>query len=71
MKIASSLRNAFLAYDQAKAGQSFKAQDGIIKDDIDQTLEVMGNIARYGMKKTDEVILNEVLGNREYLKEFD
>lgn len=71
MKIASSLRNAFLAYDQAKAGQSFKAQDGIIKDDIDQTLEVMGNIARYGMKKTDEVILNEVLGNREYLKEFE
>lgn len=71
MKIASSLRNGFLAYDQAMAGRSFHANDGVVKKDIDDTLEVMGNIARYGMKKTDEVILNEVLGNRDYIKEFE
>lgn len=71
MKIASSLRNGFLAYDQAVAGRSFHANDGVVKKDIDDTLEVMGNIARYGMKKTDEVILNEVLGNRDYIKEFE
>lgn len=71
MKIASSLRNGFLAYDQAVAGRSFHANDGVVKKDIDDTLKVMGNIARYGMKKTDEVILNEVLGNRDYIKEFE
>ena len=71
MKIASSLRNGFLAYDQAVAGRSFHANDGVVKEDIDETLKVMGNIARYGMKQTDEVILNEVLGNREYIKEFE
>lgn len=71
MKIASSLRNGFLAYDQAVAGRSFHAKDGVVKEDIDETLEVVGNIARYGMKKTDEVILNEVLGNRDYIKEFE
>lgn len=71
MKIASSLRNGFLAYDQAVAGRSFNANDGVVKEDIDETLEVMGNIARYGMKQTDEVILNEVLGNREYIQEFE
>lgn len=62
MKIASSIRNAWLAYQQAKTGNSFNPGDGIVMDDIDQTIRTVSNIARYGMKSTDEVILNEMIG---------
>ena len=61
MKIASSLRNAFLAYQQAKAGKSFQPGDGIVKDDFEETIHTISVIARDGMKKTDEVILNEMV----------
>lgn len=71
MKIASSLRNAFLAYDQAKFKESFEAGDGIVMNSLEETMESVGRIARYGMKSTDEVILNEMLGNKEYIKEFE
>ena len=71
MKIASSLRNAFLAYNQALSNNSFKAGDGIVKDDIEKTIDTVGHIARYGMKKTDEVVLNEMIENRDYIKDFE
>ncbi|MSS78445.1 serine dehydratase subunit alpha family protein [Anaerococcus sp. WCA-380-WT-2B] len=71
MKIASSLRNAALAYEQAKHYKSFKSGDGIVKDSLDKTIETVANIARYGMKKTDEVVLNEMLDNRDYIKDFE
>ncbi|MDD7305079.1 MAG: L-serine ammonia-lyase, iron-sulfur-dependent, subunit alpha [Peptoniphilaceae bacterium] len=61
MKIASSLKMAFLAYKQAKTNNSFKAGDGIVKDDIDQMIKTVGHIAKYGMKETDRVILNEMI----------
>lgn len=70
MKIASSLRNAFLAYDQAKSNNSFESGDGIVKQDLDKTIETVGRIARYGMKKTDEVILHEMLDQKEYMDDF-
>lgn len=71
MKIASSLRNAFLAYDQAKMGKSFSAGDGIVKPTLEETIKTVSRIARYGMKETDEVILNEMLGNDDYLKNIN
>lgn len=71
MKIASSLRNAALAYEQARADKSFESGDGIVKDTLDETIETVANIARYGMKKTDEVVLNEMLDNRDYIKDFE
>ena len=71
MKIASSLRNAALAYKQAKEDESFDIGDGIVKESLDETIKTVSNIAKYGMKKTDEVVLNEMLGNRDYIKEFE
>lgn len=62
MKIASSLKMAFLAYKQAKTDNSFKPGDGIVKPDIDQMIKTVGHIAKYGMKETDKVILNEMIG---------
>lgn len=70
MKIASSLRNAFLAYEQAKTENSFRSGDGIVKPTLEETIKTVSRIAKYGMKETDEVILNEMLGNEEYLKNY-
>lgn len=61
MKIASSIRNASLAYLQAKSDNSFEVGDGIVKENIDKTIETVGHIAKYGMKTTDEVVLNEMI----------
>ena len=71
MKIASSIRNATLAYQQSKSNNSFDVGDGIVKDNIDKTIDTIGKIAKYGMKKTDEVVLNEMIENYDYLKEFE
>lgn len=60
-KIASSIRNASLAYKQALSNNSFKAGDGIVKENIDDTIESVGIIASEGMKVTDQVVLNQVL----------
>lgn len=63
IKIASSLKMANLAYLQAKTGNSFKEGDGIVKIDVDKMIKTIGNIARKGMKETDRVILNEMIGS--------
>lgn len=70
MKIASSIRNANLAYQQAKSGNSFEVGDGIVKENLDKTIESVGKIARYGIKKTDEVVLSEMIENYDYLEDF-
>ena len=62
IKIASSLKMSFLAYKQAKEGNSFKAGDGIVKDDVDDMIKTVGHIAMDGMRETDEVILREMIG---------
>lgn len=71
MKIASSLRNASLAYIQAKTNNSFRSGDGIVKEDIDKTIETVARIAKYGMKKTDEIVLSEMINNHDYLSDFE
>ena len=71
MKIASSIRNATLAYQQSKSNNSFDVGDGIVKDSIDKTINTVGKIAKYGMKKTDEIVLSEMIENYDYLKEFE
>jgi L-cysteine desulfidase len=58
MKIATAVGTALLAYEQAKSGNSFQADDG-----IDQTIDTVGSIGRDGMKETDIVILRKMLEN--------
>lgn len=60
-KIASSVRNAAISYKQALASQNFEAGDGIVKSNLDETIITVGNIAKCGMKTTDEVVLEEML----------
>lgn len=61
-KIASSLKAANMAYIQAKTDNSFKSGDGIVSLDVDKMIARIGNIAKKGMRETDEVILNEMIG---------
>lgn len=68
MKIASSLHNALISYKQAQAGHSFHPGDGIVHTNVDETIATVGHIAKYGMKTTDVVILNEMIGNRDYMQ---
>lgn len=66
-KIASSLDAAFLGYDMAKNGCYFKAGEGFIEDDIEETIDNMGKIGKYGMKNTDKEIINLMLGHKDYI----
>lgn len=64
-KIASSVRNASLSYMQALANEDFQSGDGIVKSTLDDTIVTVGNIAKSGMKTTDEIVLEEMLRKTE------
>jgi L-cysteine desulfidase len=60
-KIASALEAAILGYELAKTGRAFPGGDGIIKDDIEDTIAAVGRMAHDGMKETDLEILRIML----------
>ncbi|MGI6699058.1 MAG: serine dehydratase subunit alpha family protein [Christensenellales bacterium] len=57
-KIASALADAFLSLDMAKKGLGFKAGDGVVGANVDETVRNFGRIAYEGMVATDQTILN-------------
>lgn len=57
-KIASSVDAALLAFNMSIHNKSFLPGEGIIKDDVEETIKSMGYIGRVGMKMTDTEILN-------------
>ena len=61
-KIASSVGAALLGHQMALEGICFQAGDGIIQDDIEQTIRSIGHVAKNGMKETDLEILKIMLG---------
>ena len=66
-KIASSLDAAFLGYDMAEDDLGFKPGEGFVEDDIEETIDNVGKIGRYGMKNTDKEILHLMLGHKDYI----
>ena len=62
-KIATSISMGFLAYDLAVNGLNFKDGEGLVVDDIEETIARVGRMGREGMRSTDEEILNMMLGN--------
>lgn len=63
-KIASSIDTAILGFMLGqKEGRAFKAGDGLVKDDIEETIKSVGRIGKIGMSSTDLEILNIMLGN--------
>lgn len=66
-KIASSLDAAFLGYDMAKNNLCFQSGEGFVEEDIEETIDNMGKIGRYGMRSTDKEILHLMLGHKDYI----
>lgn len=60
-KIAAALDSALLGHELAMERKYFAGGDGIIKDDIEKTIEGIGTVAAEGMRKTDAVILGVML----------
>lgn len=57
-KIASSVDAALMAFNLSIQNKSFLPGEGIIKDDVEETIKSMGYIGRVGMRATDTEILN-------------
>ena len=57
-KIASAVDAAIMAHYMAMAGQSFQPGEGMVKDDVEKTIESIGRMGRVGMHPTDVEILN-------------
>ena len=57
-KIATSLESAIMAHDLAMANRAFQSGEGIVMDNVAQTIDAVGCVASQGMHITDQVILN-------------
>ena len=53
-KIASSLDAAMMAHYLSMNGQEYQAYTGILKEEIGETISCVGQIAKDGMKQTDQ-----------------
>lgn len=56
-KIATSLESAIMAHDLAMANRTFQSGEGIVMDNVEQTIDAVGCVASQGMHITDQVIL--------------
>lgn len=62
-KIASALSCGVIAHQMALNNLCFEEDTGIIKHDIEQTIDAVGKLSRDGMRITDQVILNMMIND--------
>lgn len=60
-KIASAVEAAILAVHMAAKNRVFQSGEGLVKDDVEETIRSIGRMGREGMKATDIEILNIML----------
>ena len=60
-KIAVAVYAAMVAHEMAMSNRFFNAGEGIVKDDIEDTVSGVGQIASEGMADTDRIILDIML----------
>ena len=58
LKISAALNSAFDSVLLASKGIVVNPTDGIAENDLDRSIEDIGKIGRYGMNKTDDMILD-------------
>lgn len=63
-KIASAVDAGITGFEMARTGRSFLAGDGLLKGDIESTIQSIGRLGAEGMKETDIEILNIMLNKR-------
>jgi len=61
-KIASAVEASLLGYNMYKRGQKFFGDDGILADDVEDTITNVGRLGRQGMKHTNEEIIKIMVG---------
>lgn len=61
-KIAAAVECALVAYETAKDGHVFQPGEGLVKDNVEKTIESVGRMGRAGMRETDLEILHIMLG---------
>ena len=64
-KIASSVDAAIMAFEMSRKDRTFAPGEGLVKDNIEQTIESVGRMGREGMKETDVEILNIMIEGQE------
>ena len=61
-KIATAVGMALLAMNMSEKGRVFKPGEGLVEDNVEETIESVGRMGREGMKSTDVEILKIMLG---------
>lgn len=65
MKISTTIYAAFDSFILATHGEHMQGGDGIIANDIEETLKHVGQLAGEGMKITDQVIIDIMSNNKQ------
>lgn len=60
-KIAAAVECATVAIHMARKKRAFKSGEGLVKDNVEETIAAIGDMGRVGMKSTDVEILNIML----------
>ncbi|WP_297813014.1 serine dehydratase subunit alpha family protein [uncultured Finegoldia sp.] len=60
-KIATAVDAGISGYYLAKNNRNFQPGDGLLKDDIEETIRSIGYVAKEGMKETDIIVLNTMI----------
>ena len=62
-KIATDVGTALICMEMSIKQRVFKPGEGLVEDNIEETISSVGRMGRQGMKSTDIEILNIMLGN--------
>lgn len=62
-KISTALQTALLGMKMGVHQCSFQPGEGLVEEDVEETIRNFGRMGRVGMKATDHEILNIMLGN--------
>lgn len=62
-KIAVAVNAAYIAHEMAMRNRVYHSGEGIVKQNVEETVSGIGEIASNGMRDTDKVILDVMLDN--------
>ncbi len=62
-KIASAVEAGLLGMEMSRGGSRFHGGDGILEEDVENTILNVGDLARNGMRETDEEIIRLMIKN--------
>lgn len=61
-KIAAALSGAILGFEMSRKERAFRPGEGVVQEDVEDTIRALGRVGRVGMAQTDIEILEIMLG---------